>query len=96
MEGDEQSDFWNSSEVEMLESHGKKVLGRCSRAWNRGCVPLVLISGKLQQSWNPAPCLTAAILSSFSTLYKWWNLLLSLHRHLVALYYVCATLVFSY
>ena len=31
-----------------------------------------------------------------STLYKWWNLLLSLHHPLVALYYVCATLVFSY
>jgi hypothetical protein len=58
-------------------------------------VPLALISGKLQQSWNPAPWLTAAILSSFSPLYKWWNLLLSLHRLLLALYYVCATLVFS-
>ena len=72
--------MWNSSEVEMLESHGMKGLGRCSRAWNRGCVPLVLISGKLEQSWNRVPWLTAAILSSFSPLYKWWNLLSSLHR----------------
>ena len=54
--------MWNSSEVEMLESHSYKVLGRCPG--NRGHVPVVLISGKLQQSWNPAPWLTAAIFSS--------------------------------
>jgi hypothetical protein len=86
--------MWNSSEVEMLESHGKKGLGRCSRSWNRGRVPLVLISGKLEQSWNPASWLIAAILFSFSPLYKWKELLGSLHRPFVALYYVCGTLVF--
>ena len=58
-----------------------------------GRVPLVLISGKLEQSWNPVPWLIAAILSSFSPLYKWRNLLHSLYCPLVALYYVCATLV---
>ena len=86
--------MWNSSEVEMLESHSYKVLGRCSRAWNRGHVPLVLISGKLQQSWNPAPCLTAAILSSSSPLYTCMNLLGSLYRHLVIFSRVCGTLLF--
>jgi hypothetical protein len=86
--------MWNYSEVEMLESHGKKGLGRCSRAWNRGRVPLVLISGKLEQSWNPAPWLIAAIRSSFSPLCKWRNLLGSLPSPLVALYYVCGILVF--
>ena len=45
--------MWNSSEVEMLESRSYKGLGRCSRPWNRGCVPLALISWEVTVVLEP-------------------------------------------
>ena len=56
--------------------------------------PWSKVLGGLEQTWNPASWLTAAILSSSSPLYTCMNLLGSLYWHLVTFSHVCGTLLF--
>ena len=56
--------------------------------------PWSKVLGELEQTWNPASWLTAAILSSSSPLYTCMNLLGSLYWHLVTFSHVCGTLLF--
>ena len=56
--------------------------------------PWSKVLGGLEQTWNPASWVTAAILSSSSPLYTCMNLLGSLYWHLVTFSHVCGTLLF--